>query len=335
VRNEKSSEANNEYRERRDFDPAGPDRTVASTGGRRTMKFVEEIVVDEFLPTFRSLLAESLRERGLTQNEVASLLGISQSAVSKYATGEVDRNDRLLDDERVRDLIDRLADGLTEEEMTPTEALIEAEVCIRDLERGGVLAALHAEAVPELADYDGELAVHDPDSRLRETARVRSSVRRGIRILRNTEGFARHIPAVGSNLVESLADADTIDDVAAVPGRLLAIRGQVAVPGEPEFGVSQHVASVLLAAQRHGSEARAAVNVRYNETTLEALAANGHATASFDAEANTDTAIGAALAGTPDADVLYQTGGFGVEPIIYVLGPDAPTVAEAVRAIDD
>ncbi|MEF8812459.1 MAG: thiamine-phosphate synthase family protein [Halovenus sp.] len=299
------------------------------------MKFIEEIVVEEFLPTFRSLLAESLRERGLTQSEVAALLGISQSAVSKYATGEVDRNSRLLDDEQFRDLVDRLAEGLTDGGMTPVEALIEAEVCIRDLERGGVLAALHAEAVPELADHDGELAIHDPDSRLRETTQVRSSVRRGIRILRNTEGFARHIPAVGSNLVEALADAGTIDDVAAVPGRILDIRGQVAVPGEPEFGVSQHVASVLLAARRHGSDARAAVNLRHDESTVEALAADGHTTAEFDAEAETDGAIGAALADTPDADVLYQTGGFGVEPIIYVLGPDAPTVAEAVRAIDD
>jgi predicted transcriptional regulator len=32
------------------------------------MKFLEEVVVDEFLPTFRSLLAADLRERGLTQH---------------------------------------------------------------------------------------------------------------------------------------------------------------------------------------------------------------------------------------------------------------------------
>jgi len=299
------------------------------------MKFVEEIVVDTFLPTFRSLLAEALRDRGLTQSEVAALLGISQSAVSKYATGDVDRSERLLADDQVRELVDRIADGLTEGEMTPTEALIEAEVRIRDLERGGVLAELHAEAVPELADHDGEIAVHDPDSRLRETVKVRSSVRRGLRILRNTEGFTRHIPAVGSNLVESLADAETIDDVAAVPGRLLDIRGQLTVPGEPEFGVSQHVASVLLAARRHGSDARAAINVTHDEATLDALAADGHTAVAFDAETDTDAAIGAALADTPGADVLYQRGGFGIEPIVYVLGPDAPTVAEAIRVIDD
>ena len=61
------------------------------------VRFVEELVVEEFLPTFRSMLAEALSERGLTQSDVAALLGISQSAVSKYVHGAVARNERLLE----------------------------------------------------------------------------------------------------------------------------------------------------------------------------------------------------------------------------------------------
>ena len=46
----------------------------------------------------------------------------------------------------------------------------------------------------------------------------------------------------------------------------------------------------------------------------------------------------ATLAAVRDADpdspfVLYQTGGFGIEPISYILGPDAPTVAGVVRDV--
>jgi len=298
------------------------------------MKFVEELVVEEFLPTFRSLLAEELRERGLTQSEVAELLGISQSAVSKYVHGEVERNRQLLDNDRMQELVDRLAEGLASGEMTPVEALIETEVTIRELERGGALASLHAEVVPKLTDYDDPFAIHDPDSRIRAATRVRSSVRRGVRTLRNTAGFAGLIPAVGSNLVECLPDATTIEDVAAVPGRILDLRGEVAIPGEPEFGVSQHVAGVLLAARDHGSEARAAVNIRYDPAIQAALADASHETAEFDPEKDLDEAIGAALADNPDVTVLYQTGGMGIEPVLYVLGPDAPSVAETVRAID-
>ena len=294
------------------------------------MKFIEEIAVEEFLPTFRSLLAEALRERDRTQSEVADLLGISQSAVSKYVHGEVERNERLLNDELVLELVDRLADGLTSGEMTPADALIEVEVCIRELERGGTLSELHAEAVPELSEYDGELAVHDPDSRLRESGRVRSSIRRGLRILQNTEQFPQQIPAVGSNLVESLSDAETIEDVAAVPGRILSVRGQITIPGEPEFGVSQHVSGVLLAARRHGSDTRAALNISYDKATLASFTDAGYSAVEFDAEADLDVAVEDAL-DAGDADILYQTGGFGIEPIIYLLGPDAPTVARTLR----
>ena len=297
------------------------------------MKFVEELVVEEFLPTFRSLLAEDLRERGLTQSEVAALLGISQSAVSKYVHGEVGCNERLASDGRVTGLVERLAEGLANGSMTTTEALVEAEVCIRELEQGGTLANLHADAVPELADYGTDFSVHDADSRLREASRVRASVRRGLRILENTGGFASLIPAVGSNLVEALPDAERIEDVAAVPGRILDVGGQVTVPGDPDFGVSQHVASVLLATRAAGSDARAALNVAYDQDTVAVLDASGLTVVEFDAETGLDDGIGAALGATPDADVLYQTGAMGIEPIVYVLGPDAVTVAERLRTV--
>jgi predicted fused transcriptional regulator/phosphomethylpyrimidine kinase/predicted transcriptional regulator len=300
------------------------------------MRFVEEIVVDEFLPTFRSLLAERLREEGLTQHEVANLLGLSQSAVSKYVQGEVAQNERLLADEELRALVDRLADGLASGEMRPVQALVEAEVFVRKLERGGALASLHEAAMPELAAYDDDrFAVHDPDSTVRAAERVRSSLGRGLRRLQTTGNFAALVPAVGSNLVECLPDAEGIEDVAGVPGRILAPKGQVSIPGEPEFGSSEHVARVLLAAREHGVDARAALNVRYDEATLAALEAMDLTAVAFDAESAIEDAIAAALADVDasDVDVLYQRGGFGIEPIIYVLAADAPAAASVVREL--
>ena len=297
------------------------------------MKFIEEVVVEEFLPTFRSMLAGELRERGLTQSEVAALLGISQSAVSKYAHGEVDVNDEIAADERVRELIDRLADGLTSGDMSQVQALVEAEVLLRQLERGDLLARLHEKAFEPLAEYEGPLDIHDPEGDLRATERVLSSVRRGVRTLENTSGFAALIPAVGSNLVEALPDAEAIDDVAAVPGRILDIKGQATVPADPEFGVSEHVANVLLAARAAGCDARSALNVRYDPDVLEKLEAAGYTTAEFDAEATLETSVADALAADAAVDVLYQTGGFGIEPILYILGTDAASVVGVVRDV--
>ena len=297
------------------------------------MRFIEEVVVDEFLPTYRSLLAEALRERGLTQSAVADLLGISQSAVSKYVHGEVERNGRLLDHRGLAELVERVAEGLASGEMSSVQALVETEVFVRELEQGGVLARLHEDAVPELADYDGEFSVHDPDSQLRAAERTLSAVRRGLRVLENTSGFATLIPAVGSNLVQALPDSEGIDDVAAVPGRILDVKGRATIPAEPEFGVSEHVASVVLAARAAGSPARAGLNVRYDESVVDSLVGAGHTAVEFDAEEAVEPAIADALADDPGADVVYQTGGMGVEPVVYLLGPDAVTVAEWTRDV--
>ncbi|EMA36848.1 thiamine-phosphate synthase family protein [Halobiforma nitratireducens] len=298
------------------------------------MQFVEEIVVDEFLPTVRSMLAGELRERGLTQSEVADVLGISQSAVSKYAHGDVATNDRIAEDERVQSLVTELAEGLASGDMTPVQALIEIEVLVRELESGGdLLAQLHEEAVPELADHGASFRVHDPESDLRTSERVLSSLRRGLRILENAGGFAQLIPAVGSNLVACTPDAEDVDDVAGVPGRIFDVKGRTTVPSDPEFGVSEHVATVLLAARAHGSDASAAINVTYEPELLDDLAEVGHATAEFDESDDISSSVSAAIEAQPDATVLYQTGGMGIEPLIYVLGPDAESVADTVRSL--
>ena len=305
------------------------------------MRFVEEVVVDEFLPTVRSLLAEELRGRGLTQREVADALGISQSAVSKYAHGEVATNDRVASDDRVAETVERVADGLASGDLSRVAALVELEVLIRRLEAGDLLADLHEAAMPELADAEYDFAVHDPESGLRERERALTSLRRGLRTLTATSGFAAVIPHVGSNLVECVPDAVDIEDVAAV--RLFDVKGTARVPSAPEFGVSEPVAGVLLSARAAGLDVRGAVNVGYDPSLVERLGEAGVPTVEFSPREYGETDPGAAddpvraaLAGAdvdPDAETVavYQTGGVGVEPVVYVLGPDAPAVARTVR----
>ena len=298
------------------------------------MQFVEEIVVDEFLPTVRSLLAGDLRERGLTQSEVAEVLGISQSAVSKYAHGDVTVNDRIAADDRVQDLVEELGTGLAAEEISPVQALIELEVLIRDLEAGGdLLAQLHEDAVPELADHGSSFRVHDPESDLRTSERVLSSLRRGLRILETAGGFTALIPAVGANLVACTPDAEDVDDVAGVPGRIFDVKGRTTIPADPEFGVSEHVARVLLAARRHGAGVAAGINITYDPELVDELAQRGHVAAEFDESGDVASSVGAAIEDEPEATVLYQTGGMGIEPLIYVLGSDAESVADTIRSL--
>ncbi|ERH04616.1 MAG: hypothetical protein J07HR59_01752 [Halorubrum sp. J07HR59] len=297
------------------------------------MKFIEEIVVEEFLPTVRSMLASELQEQGYTQLEIADALGVSQSAVSKYAHGAVAHNERIASDERVQEVVQTVADGLASGDLSQVAGLVEIEVLVRQLETGDTLAELHEEAMPALADADVDFTVHDPDSDLRQRERTLASVRRGIRMVTTSSGFAGLIPNVGSNIVESLPNATTIDDIAAIPGRLVDVKGQTMVPSEPEFGASQYVASVLLAARTADATLQGAVNLRYDEQLLDRLK-EPCTTVEFAADS---TAADSVVAALTDRDVepplaLYQTGAVGVEPIVYVVASDAP---EAVRIVRD
>ncbi|WP_435098304.1 thiamine-phosphate synthase family protein [Halarchaeum sp. P4] len=298
------------------------------------MRFLEEVVVEEFLPTYRSLLAAALRERGLTQQAVADLLGVSQSAVSKYAKGDVATREDIAADERVTAHVAEVADGLADGTLSRVGALAEAEALVRELEApGDVLSDIHTEQMPELAGMDVDFRGTGEDA-LREREHVLADVRRGVRLLERTSGFATLIPAVGSNLVECLVDAETPEDVAGVPGRVFDVMGRAEVPADPEFGVSAHVATVLLAARDAGSDARAAINVAYSAGVIEGLAEQGLDPVEFPAEAEDLRAeIRDVVAANPGTRALYQTGGFGVEPNVYVLGDDAPAVVTAVREL--
>ena len=311
------------------------------------MKFIEEVVVEEFLPTFRSMLAEDLRDRVLTQHEVAEALGISQSAVSKYAHGDVSRRDVVVTDNDVKTLVDQIGSGLTTGDISRVQALVESEVLIRRLESGGVIARLHEESMPELEEYDGYSRIHDPEGGLRTSEQVRSSLRRALRRLTNITGFANLIPNVGSNLVACLPDATTVDDVAGVPGRIFDVKGDATVPGDPEFGVSEHVASVLLTARENGFEFNSAINICYETDLVEQLSTAGYKLVEFDPDADADAdadadPIQTAFSSIRNNDdvqsdmtpaVCYHTGGYGVEPIIYILAGDAEIIVEIVQEL--
>ncbi len=295
------------------------------------MKFREEVVVESVLPTLRSMLAERLRERGLTQREVAEAIGVSQSAVSKYAHEEVTRREAVAEDERVRETVDSVADDLAAGDLDRVGALVELEALLRRVD-ADLVADLHETAMPALAAVDRPVRVDDPDGEWRERERLRVALRRGLREVEDSAAVADLLPNVGANLVACPPDARTVADVIGVPGRIVAVKGRARVPADPEFGASGHVARVLLAAREAGSDARAATNLRYSESIVETLAETVPAVA-FDPESDLAEAVADALQETPDASVLYHTGADGIEPIVYVLGPDVETVLDRVRRL--
>jgi predicted fused transcriptional regulator/phosphomethylpyrimidine kinase/predicted transcriptional regulator len=304
----------------------------------------EEIVVERFLPTFRVELARDLSDRGLTQSAIADHLGITQAAVSNYLTGDPSVEERFAEHERFRATIDRVGAGLADGSMDGYEALAETVELLRAFEDRGPVCAVHEAEMPALEGLGCDLCVRGTDEAVSAERRVLADVRKATRRLQDVPGAADYIPSVGTNVGMALPDAADATDVAAVPGRVIAVRGRVTVPANPEFGASEHVAGAVLAAAAHDSTVRGALNVATDDRLLAAARAAGHdplevepgrgreesASGAGEGEGvgdRTDDALsrfGGAFAerGSVPA-VVYHRGAFGVEPVTYVFGGSA------------
>jgi predicted fused transcriptional regulator/phosphomethylpyrimidine kinase/predicted transcriptional regulator len=299
-----------------------------------TVQLPSEIVVDRFLPTVRSMLATELSDRGFAQREIATRLGISQAAVSQYLAGERRGEDRFLDHPRTQATVERIAEGFDAGTMDDYEALAELLELVRAFEDRGPICAIHEEEMPALAGLGCDLCVRGRDTAVQAEREVLSNVRRAVRRFANATGVLAHVPNVGTNVAMALPDAEDETDVAAVPGRIHAMRGRVNVPANPEFGASHHVATTVLAATSADPTVRGAVNLATSDELLAAVPDELDAVA-FDATYEDRRRRLDALFADGVPGVLYHEGAFGVEPITYVLGTDAVDAVErAVRLVD-
>ena len=297
------------------------------------MKLPSEIVVESFLPTFRALLAEELSERGFTQNEIAERIGVSQPAVSKYVAGAVEIEPLYVEDERVHETVERVAEGFEDGTTDGYETLAEVLGLVRALEDRGPICEVHEREFPALRGTGCDLCVRGGDSALLVENETLGDVRRAVRRFKNVPGVAEHVPNVGTNVAQALPDPRDETDVAAVPGRVYTMRGRVHVPANPEFGASENVAGVVLSGQAVDPTERAAVNLATSDSLLETAREEGMTTVEFDAdrEQRRDALEEAFADGVPD--IAYHTGGFGVEPVAYVIAEDAPSAVEKVERL--
>lgn len=100
----------------------------------------------------------------------------------------------------------------------------------------------------------------------------------------NADLIGNYIPEVQSNLGYALPAlyARNLDDVAAVPGRIVKYMGKAKPSGPPTFGVSSHVANYILTAMKHGPEVRSAMNIKYDNRVIEAARELGYVVSGYD-----------------------------------------------------
>jgi hydroxymethylpyrimidine/phosphomethylpyrimidine kinase len=173
---------------------------------------------------------------------------------------------------------------------------------------------------------------------------VLKNVDQARRILESSPNVIFVIPEVGINIAMALPYAESLEDIAAIPGRIVRAFSGVR-SSHPDFGASSHLARYILEVMKHDPTKRAAINIKFSEKILDALGGKGLKISSYDRSEEPEEikriegmsipwGVKAAIekAGCVP-DVIYHKGDIGKEPMIVLIGEDAITLAKTVVEI--
>lgn len=269
---------------------------------------------ERLMPHLRAQTAQRLVGLGLRQSRVAEYLGVSQAMVSKYLRGAPVRPDGV-PEAYVRGLVERAVEEVQAAQgrgSTPPWC----PLCAPMNE--------HQESVAPASCVRGD---RPRDSNAR--AQTLASLMDAASALRQS-GLASLAPEVQVNLAMAAPNATGERDVAAFPGRLVDVRGELKPVAEPEFGASHHLSQLLLRMRRTREDARAILCLR-DGADVRRAARQARLVVRVLKRTRVDVAIPAR--GLHGVDVLVDPGAFGIEPILYVIGRDAPQAVEKAQRL--
>ena len=171
------------------------------------------------------------------------------------------------------------------------------------------------------------------------------NIEMAIEVLEKSPEFADLVPEVRSNIVMAKESAKDIKDVAGIPGRITTVKGWPKSFIKPEFGVSSHMARLVLSMMKHDPQRRSALNIRYDDEIIDICQKLGLKVSSYNRQHEPNDVVkfegGTIPWGVEEAikklgdipDVVYHTGSWGKEPMICLTGPDAVEVARTAVCI--
>lgn len=153
------------------------------------------------------------------------------------------------------------------------------------------------------------------------------------------------IPECQTNFVYSKQGPKSVADVLGVSGRIVKAGKRLVVAGSLEYGGSKHVATAVLTMQKKFPKIRAAINIKYDQKTVEKLRKTKNKISSYDRadepentknKENSSISWGVehAIRNSKSApDAIYHTGDVGKEPMIIVFGENPKQVMRKISKI--
>jgi len=299
----------------------------------------DELMVQEFLPALRHLVAKQLRKQGFSQSRISSMLGVTQASVSLYLSSESRRSYSALSTLSLSaDEANRWAALLAEDvKRNAVDAVGTLSMIWTGLLGRGAVCARHRSIYPALADCD--VCIREFGKEGSAFSEAVSEVAEAVRRLESAQDFVSVMPEVSVNVALAVGDAESAADVVAVPGRIVRVKGRPRAILPPEAGASRHLSRVLLLIRTRKPGLRACINLRYDkkmEEVLKKLKLRSLRIGGYPPTASGDPTLNAlaerlSTVGEP-FDVLVDLGGSGVEPNVYLFAEGTAGAADlAIR----
>jgi predicted fused transcriptional regulator/phosphomethylpyrimidine kinase len=222
----------------------------------------------------------------------------------------------------------------------PQQDMMVKEICrtCMYLRIGSSICKMHRKSVPALGEVSCQICTDLLAGEEKEfTSRgvTLRDLQEALAQISNAPQFSSLIPQVRANLVACGADANTYMDVAGVPGRITLVNGRVVALTVPQFGASKHTANLLLWARSNWPSLQACLGISGTKEIVTAAKENGFKMISLSMPATDHDTISEAaqkfvrsLKKSLQYVAIHVPGGIGVEPILYLFGPNAVSLAQ-------
>ncbi|MCS7116159.1 MAG: thiamine-phosphate synthase family protein [Nitrososphaerota archaeon] len=302
-----------------------------------------EIMVKDFLPALKGLIAHRLKERNIGQWRMARMLGVTQAAISQYLSKDPQYYFKRLDelgikrDEGIK-IVELLCEDLF---ISQVDALRTLYTIWRRLLAEGRLCDAHRRLY--LIDKDCDICIKLFRAEVIDRAKIQvlEDLKRAVRILETSPHFSYIMPEVSVNIASAIPNASIEADIAAIPGRIGRVHGRAKAMMDPEFGASRHMARILLCAMHYSKDVRAVINVKYDDKIDKILKEVGYSLIYIEQVGPPRAGVDVVVESFNDKlsklgripKVVIHKGGIGIEPMTYIFGGSATEVAEEATRI--
>jgi hypothetical protein len=258
----------------------------------------------KWLDRLHQHVAKDLRSKGWSQTEIADILGSTQSTISRHVQKPTIQLSASADEAMVDSWASELSQALSS--IGPNANVVRQRLIV-EMQFGG----------NQTLRFDKTLTGLDLDSGQLERALLRrlewAIGRLDVKRIQHT------IPAVGMNIASCIKGARNAQQVAAFPGRIAIVNGKLRHHETPAFGVSNHLASVLIQAHTMNEAKTSIINLRpeivdekVNLATIKKICDQlGYSFATCKK--------GKLVGSHSKLDIILDEGGYGWEPSLYVL----------------